>query len=126
MGYRIYFGFLVLILFFSCGKSQDEEYILTIGEPLQIDKNISIVVDSLNDSRCPLGATCFWAGDVTAYMHLQDGHQQMDTLLRLNHPGRPLQWANAFWMLTRVTPHPKLDEPVRPSDYRIYLRREPM
>jgi len=124
MGYRICFGFLVLLLFFSCGKSKNEEYILTIGEPLQIDKNISIVVDSLNDSRCPLGVTCFWAGDVTVYLHLQDGQQPMDTSLLLNNRSRPLQWANAIWMLTRVTPHPKIDETIRPSDYRVYLWRE--
>ena len=126
MGYRIYFGFLVLLLFFSCGKSKTEEYILSIGEPLQIDKNITIEVDSLNDSRCPVGATCFWPGDVTVYLHLQDGQQQMDTRLRLNNPGRPLQWANAIWILTRVTPHPQLDEAISPSDYRVYLRREPL
>jgi hypothetical protein len=116
--------FVAMLLLISCSKTDSKTYALSLGEFLQVGKNLSLEADSLNDSRCPLGATCFTSGDVQVFMRFRDGNQIMDTALCLGQPGCRVQWAGFNWVLTKVSPYPRLGETIKPSDYRVFIRRE--
>ena len=68
---------IVLLLFFGCNKI-DEANTLKIDEVTEIklgktvknsEYGISLQVESVNDSRCPIGVQCVWEGN--AYVEFQ-------------------------------------------------------
>jgi len=68
----------VLLLFFSCNK-KEEINTLKIGEVTEIkigetveNSHLGLLlrVESVNDSRCPIGVVCAWQGIVYVNFHL--------------------------------------------------------
>jgi hypothetical protein len=56
-------------MFSRCEKTElRKELNCTIGNTYKVTHDLSFSIDSLNDSRCPLGPVCFWSGDVYLYL----------------------------------------------------------
>jgi len=73
-----YFLILAVILFASCHKEANN-HILKIGKTTEIklgetaynaQYGLSLSVENIQDSRCPNGATCVWAGYASVQLHL--------------------------------------------------------
>ena len=89
-------GLIGLSLLFFCCDKNNKANSLKIGEVNEIKSgktvensqyNLSLQVEDVNDSRCPIGARCFWEGTATVKFHLitPNGHYYF-TLNTHRHP----------------------------------------
>jgi hypothetical protein len=98
---------------------------------LAIGQSISVTAEPLaltfakvvNDSRCPTGVECFWAGEVSCLVDIiyQD---KMENVV-LTESGAYSKSANKVFNQYRiafhVTPHPQAGIQIRSEDYRLQL-----
>ncbi len=76
-----------------------------------------------DDSRCPAGATCVWAGDATAAFTLEKSpsaalHRTLHTNGRFE---RETEYDGLVVRLEDIKPYPKEGATIRPDDYRATL-----
>lgn len=140
-------AFALLALTISCSNDTsapvDRDYaivpdldrIVEVG----IDQSIFIAPEQLRitfaevtDSRCPIGAVCFWEGEGIAELHLRknDGREAVvtPTIRPGGDPDRDA-WLKAYAFGLRITllelePFPDIDRPYDRSRYRARLRIE--
>lgn len=120
---------IFILSFFLTGcqdsVSRGEEVSLAIGQTVSIkgeDLNITFAGVS-SDSRCPEGAVCIWAGEVTCRVEIeQDGKI---AFLNFVYSGatdsyNQLIYKNHTYKF-KVQPYPKIDEAIADSEYRLFL-----
>ena len=73
----------------------------------------------LEDSRCPAGVQCVWAGRVRLSVRI--GVAQGATVREIT-AGMPLAVADGALTLVEVLPAPRRDKPIAPEDYRFGFR----
>lgn len=118
-------GFLfILFLVIGCQSTIENReginIITKVNQSEQVSNDLSIKVKIVNDSRCPEGCECFWAGDVRVFFTLRHNDQIKDTSLVL--PSRPnMQFNNYLITLEEVNPYPICNNPI-PNSYLIYFR----
>jgi hypothetical protein len=79
-------------------------------------------VSIAEDSRCPEGVQCVWAGRAVAEVRLRAaGSEPADVRLETTRAGETAAYAGYTVRLLSVAPSPKKDEPVRPEAYRVTL-----
>jgi hypothetical protein len=91
---------------------------LAVGKAVTLPEGGSVVLDKVEDSRCPAGVVCVWEGDATAHLTFRGGGAPDETLalsLRERNAGtaRGLELR-----LTAVDPAPRAGEPTDPAAYR--------
>jgi hypothetical protein len=105
----------------ACEKMEIGEPIdCRIGKLYKADNGLSFSIDSLNDSRCPRNALCFWTGDVDLYFNIHFNKVQTDTLISLLR-NNPFVVGNFTWKILEVTPYPEAGSMINPEDYRIKM-----
>jgi hypothetical protein len=89
------------------------------GTPLTI--TFEAVTD---DSRCPEGVSCVWAGDAVVHIRIEGGTPPASTaMLHVNGQfDRDVVHGSHRVTLVAVAPHPKADAKIEAKDYRIELR----
>ena len=90
-------GFLVVgALLFSAFKSSEitpsDSISLGLHQSGRLDSGVVVRLDSIQDSRCPTGATCIWAGQATVKLLLSKSPDSTTVLLSL---GPPIKQDNA-------------------------------
>lgn len=71
-----------------------------------------------DDSRCPIGAVCVWEGNAAAEFELRNSKGEQTTVkLNTNAEPKNMVFSGLVISLKNLSPHPKLDEIVNPSDY---------
>jgi hypothetical protein len=126
--------FLGILLFVSCAaamqtrQSQPQKTVLAIGQSVTVP-NTKVTVsfqEVVEDSRCPTGVTCIWAGDAAVKISIKttDGSASSYTLHTDAQSGRAAEHEGYRVELLTVTPHPSGDSPPRRQDYRITLSVE--
>jgi hypothetical protein len=81
---RIHFLLIFSLFFSQCEKTElRKDFDCKIGNVYRINNDLSFVIDSINDSRCPENATCFWAGDVYLYFNIINYKSIIDTTMSL-------------------------------------------
>jgi hypothetical protein len=73
----------------------------------------------LEDSRCPAGVQCVWAGRVRLSVRI--GVARGATVREIT-AGMPLAVADGALTLVDVQPPPRRDKPIAPEDYRFGFR----
>jgi hypothetical protein len=86
--------------------------------------DLAVTFDAVvEDSRCPAGVNCIWAGD--AIVRIRIGTRAAASSAYLLHTGLPaggeIEHGNVRVRLVDVTPYPQADRPSRPEDYRVTL-----
>jgi hypothetical protein len=77
----------------------------SIGNSYQVTHDLSFSINSINDSRCPEGAMCFWAGDVYLYINIFHSNTETDTTMYLRNTSRnPIQIADYTFKVVDVNP----------------------
>jgi hypothetical protein len=125
--------FLGVVFFLSCAsamytrQSQPQNVTLAIGQSVNVP-NTGLTVsfqEVVEDSRCPTGVTCIWAGDASVRITIktQDGSPSSYTL-HTNAQPREVEHANYRVQLASVAPHPSGDAPPRREEYRVALAIE--
>jgi hypothetical protein len=97
---------LIITVFSMCNKTElGKELNCTIGNSYKITRDVSFSIDSVNDSRCPPGAMCFWEGEVYLYLDINYHNTQIDTTMYLlNQSRNPIQIGDYSFKVLEVNP----------------------
>ena len=102
-----------------------QEFSLRIGQSEQIgDAELEIKFEKVTeDSRCPKGATCIWAGQVSCEVLITD--KKYSSYLTLTEPGLP-NFPNqtiykSYRLVYHVQPYPELSKKISAEEYRLVL-----
>lgn len=96
---------------------------LKIAEVLTVD-GLRITFDSVSeDSRCPTGEQCVWAGDAAAEFTLEKppAAALQRTLHTSGRFARQIDYDNFVIRLEDIKPYPKKDAAIAPGEYRATL-----
>ena len=87
------------------------------------DYQISIVLDSvLNDSRCPKGAQCIWAGNAAVRFIYSSANSKISFVLNTLPSFRTDSLIDGYRIrMTGLTPYPELGVSVKQSDYKAAI-----
>lgn len=128
---RVLISAFFIFLMFSCSLSTDNHSSLILKVKMNretgVSNEIKILVTSVNDSRCPQGCECIWAGEANVFFTLNDQGNLLDTNLIL--PTKPkMVYKNYCIELNSVNPYPICNYQ-NSSDYTIqfnivYLKKE--
>jgi hypothetical protein len=88
---------------------------IKLGQTLEFqDADLSVTFEELlEDSRCPEGATCFWAGNGRVIIQLNDLQTELNTYL----DPKSIDLAGFEIELLSLTPYPEINNEVEPEDY---------
>ena len=124
----LFFGVAVLLCTLAgCQNTLNtgEEVTLRVGQSVQIEgKDLKITFAGVsNDSRCPTGATCVWAGEVSCNIEIH--HSGKISFLKFVYP----RTADSYSQLTyegytysyKVEPYPEVDKVIPSAKYRLFL-----
>ncbi|MDD5190436.1 MAG: hypothetical protein PHE50_05270 [Dehalococcoidales bacterium] len=104
--------------------SLDKEFTLAIGQTANIAaENLSIkLTDVTNDSRCPEGVTCIWAGEVDCVLQITaNGVTESNILVVSGAGGTQPTVYKTYNLVANVSPYPKKDVTITKNDYRMTL-----
>ena len=90
-----------------------------LGETVYVDGPSVTPLEVLEDSRCPEGVACVWAGRVRikVRIHLGAGDRSQELTL-----GKPIQIADGSLELVQVGPARAQGAPIAPKDYSFGFR----
>jgi hypothetical protein len=107
MKLRNIFVLLACFMIFSgCEKTElGKKLDCKIGNTYKITDDLSFLIYSLNDSRCPPNADCFAAGDVYINLNIYHSNTQIDTTMYLRDTSRnPIQIGDYAFKVLDVSP----------------------
>jgi hypothetical protein len=90
-----------------------------LDEPVYVDGPAVTPLEVLEDSRCPSGVQCVWAGQLRLKVRFHLGAR--DELLELTL-GKPVHVADGNLELIEALPNPVAGEPIKPASYRFGFR----
>lgn len=90
-----------------------------IGETVHVDGPKVTALAVLEDSRCPQGMTCVWAGRVRINARIELGSKTYEQELI---SGTPVQVADGSLELVEVLPPAIVDQTIASEDYRFSFR----
>lgn len=121
----------VLLLTFSCLGAQtrervivlEQEFKLKIGESASGPEGLKVEFDSVaDDSRCPKGVTCVWAGNAKVQLKVQkDAGAAATVELNTNITPKTSRYLEYELTLKELKPYPEINTPIKSSDYEVTL-----
>ena len=79
-------------------------------------------VSVAEDSRCPKGVTCVWAGNARVLLKVNKGNSKpVDVELNTNIKARIFPFFGYALQLEKLEPYPESSGPIRASDYEVTL-----
>ena len=123
---------LLLISVGSCASTpvvavpqQDGQMILSPGTPQRIpETDLTVVFEAVvEDSRCPTGTNCVWAGDAAVRVRVDSANSKPTSYMLHTNDGfeREVVHGNVRIRLSSLTPEPTADGRPRAEDYRLTL-----
>jgi hypothetical protein len=115
-------------VFFGCRLAYTQQAnpmtaTLRVGESVKVPTtDVKVTLEAIvEDSRCPTGTTCIWAGDATVSVAIASGNSS-PSKFALHTNGQFAQQAEHSGVqvrLTDVAPYPTVDGPPRREAYRV-------
>lgn len=106
-------------------QNGDRKIVLALGESQPIsDTNLVVTFEAVaEDSRCPTGVTCIWAGDAAVRIRIDapKARPSTYTLHTNERMGRDVMHGGLRVQLVAVTPYPAADKQPRADEYRVTL-----
>lgn len=133
-------GFWILLLMvtiFSCKEGFNhppEVKVLKTGKPYPLQPgghNIEIVVNEIQDSRCPMNAICFWPGYAQVFFEIRADSETIKDSLSIPEYRKLGQYSHKYYdldgvryglTLTEVVPYPCHNCPITPKEQRAVFR----
>jgi hypothetical protein len=118
---------LTIFLITDCEKAGTAQNKIDFGTPVSlrtgtvysVTNSLSVKIDSIKDSRCPLMAECFWAGYVGLYFNINN-NSRIDTLIYFQIPlNNPFFIDNYKLEVLGVEPHSEHGELINQEDYLV-------
>ena len=132
----IFFEVFLLFLLMCC-KNEIRQSTLQLDKSIELkygeiikntDYQISIVLDSvLNDSRCPRGAECIWAGNAQVRFVYSSANSKVSFVLNTLSSFRTDSLIDGYRIkLEKLTPYPELGIEIKQADYKaeIEIKKE--
>ena len=98
----------------------DKEFTLKIGQSAYLKKeDLTITLESVgDDSRCPRGVSCVWAGNATVVLKVRRSEREPISL-NLNTNLEPKVTKYSFYEIgfAGLSPYPSSDSPISKRDY---------
>jgi hypothetical protein len=100
-------------------------FTLALSETVQVNTNdasglnVSLVAIE-NDSRCPIGAQCVWAGEATVQLNISSATMP-EQKISLKTNNQPVEFDGYLVTLIDLSPVPTMDVETDPNDYRATL-----
>ena len=127
--------FTVLILVLATGAASgggaSAVQQLKAGQLLQLslretavspDGRLSVTfIKVVEDSRCPEGANCIWAGNVKVRLRLRDGGRRTDREVNSNLEPTSLKLGGLEIAFADLLPYPKVGQEIDPAAYKLKL-----
>lgn len=80
----------IALLTFGCEKIElGKAFYCHMGTNYKVNNDLSFIINSLNDSRCPENMVCAWQGEVYLNFNINLRGNNFDTVLYLNPTGQP-------------------------------------
>lgn len=100
-----------------------EEFSLQIGQMATLtSENLSITFkEVVSDSRCPIGVTCVWAGQVSCLTEIMMDSTMDKLVLTLEGSGSANQSFKGYKVAFNVTPYPEAGKQIAQGDYRLVM-----
>lgn len=114
---------LLAVLAVGCtgGRAAPEHsgvWTLAVDQPVALPEGGSLVLEKVEDSRCPIGVDCVWEGDAIAHLTVRGGGAPEETLA-LSLDERSTGAARGLELkLTAVDPAPRAGTQIDPAAYR--------
>jgi len=129
----LYFlGLLLIVLTTSsCGGFDNyqahlnEEFCLSVGQSAFVtEEDLGVkFIEIIEDSRCPQGVTCVWAGRVTCLIDIIEAGSSYK--MTLTEPGLTDEYSRerceSYELAFHVTPYPQAGEKIYQETYRLHL-----
>lgn len=125
---------LILFLFIiiqSCSKNEAAErdpsafYLNSCISKTIAPEEITVCFNSVNDSRCPVKATCIWSGEAIAKFTLIKNNVSYPftlSTLKSGHPyGSDTTVAGIKFHLQNILPYPEISTTISPSEIHAVL-----
>lgn len=92
-----------------------EQFDLKLGQQVTVqNEGLTIKFKTVvNDSRCPEGAQCIWAGNAKVTIVVSE----IDIALNTNSDPKQTPYSNYTLRLITLSPYPKLNQKINPQDY---------
>lgn len=97
---------------------------LSVGESAEVGGRAVTLIDVREDSRCPSGVQCAWAGDAAVELRVDGGGEPAVIVLHTTLEPRSTAAAGLRLTLLRLEPQPRAGEPIPVGDYEASLRIE--
>jgi len=99
-----------------------QQFSLAINQTAVISgENLSIKFLDVNDSRCPIGATCIWAGEARATVQI-NGASDNVTLVQPGYSTDNAYVLEGKHMLNfQVQPYPVVNQTIELGEYRLVM-----
>ena len=103
---KIFFLSLILIFSSGCEKIKlGKEFDCHMGNNYKVNSDLSFIITSLNDSRCPPGSVCGVAGDVHIFISINLVNTTIDTVFYQDpEASHPYQFGEYGFSLLDVRP----------------------
>lgn len=87
------------------------------------ENELRISFDSLSDSRCPIGATCFWEGNASFRITIKSDSNESNSFKLNTHANFLTDTVvnGLHYELIDVFPYPKIDKEYQLDDYILQL-----
>jgi hypothetical protein len=106
----------------------NQNFVLRVGQEVSVaEQKLNVKLVSVpEDSRCPKGVTCIWAGNVRVRLQVTKvGGKPVKVELSLNPrdfpDGEAADCGNYKLKLVGVEPYPVADQQLKPADYTVTL-----
>ena len=123
--------FAVLLLTFASAVAQtrekgivlDQEFKLKIGESAKAREGLKVAFDAVpEDSRCPKGVTCVWAGNAKVLLKVEkDAGKPANVELNTNINPKSSRYLEYELTLKELKPYPEANASIKSSDYEVTL-----
>ena len=116
------------ILIYACERIDSDSKIFHFGEEKDFrqyqtyyspDRSFSFSVDSIHDSRCPVGAACIWAGEARVFITVYLNSKPQLVLSTFDNQKDTIQ--NYEFHLIDVLPYPDLSKETSHDDLQAII-----
>jgi hypothetical protein len=121
---------IMMVIFLATGCSSEntlevslgKEFSLAIGQSASIsDERLSVkFLDVTEDSRCPKGVTCIWAGQVSCEVEvIRNGNIERAKLTALAGRIPASQIISGYSFAFNIEPYPEANNQITKEEYRL-------
>lgn len=107
----------------ACDDCVSKEVTIRHGQQANVGgTDVSVEFVSVGeDSRCPKGVQCIWAGSVKVNLRLRANKTETELQLNTNRQPRVTEFQGLFFSIAKVEPPKVIDQKIKPEDYVITL-----